>query len=170
MKKTGYIAVILAFLLCGCTAQETMETIGDDMAAPVAAEARLISLVLPAQAASPTVESGTNRLYQCDTYDIRVQTLDGGDLNKTIRTVSGYERDSLTVMEREKEGFPCYEFVWVSAGESGELVGRSMILDDGYYHYCVSVLGEAEWTMENQVYWQELFDSFALHQEGESGY
>lgn len=162
MKKILVFFVILTLLLCGCTAQQTMETIADEIIVPVGAEMHQISLVLPAQAASPAVESDADRLYQCDTYDIRVQTLAGGDLNATIQTVSGYERDVLTIMETEKEGYPCYEFVWVSAGESGDLVGRAMVLDDGSYHYCVSVLGAADWTEENQVYYQELFDSFTL--------
>lgn len=162
MKRITIILLIPVLLLCGCRAQETMETLADEILVPAAAEMHQILVVLPSQAASPTVESGADRLYQCDTYDIRVQTMEGGDLNATLQTLSGYERDALTVMEREKDGYACYEFVWVSAGETGELVGRGMILDDGNYHYCVSVLGDADWTVENQVYYQELFDSFTL--------
>lgn len=162
MRKICMFAVFLAMFLGGCAAQETMETLGDTLDVAVSAETHQIQLVLPAQAASPTVESDTDRLYQCDTYDIRVQTFPGGDLGASIRTVSGYEMDTLTVLETEKEGYPCYEFVWVSAGEKGDLVGRGMILADGDSHYCVSVLGQAQWRMENQVYWQELFDSFTL--------
>lgn len=162
MKKWNITVIILALLLSGCGAQEVMETISDEPAAPVSAQTHQICLTLPAQAASPAVESDCDRLYQCDTYDIRVQTLDGGDLNATIQTVSGYEKEKLTVMEREKDGYPCYEFVWVSAGETGELVGQAMILSDGICHYCVSVLAEADNVTENQVYYQELFDSFTL--------
>lgn len=162
MKKWNITVIILALLLCGCGAREVMETISDDPAVPVSAQTHQISLTLPAQAASPAVESDSDRLYQCDTYDIRVQTLEGGDLNATIHTVSGYEKEKLTVMEREKDGYPCYEFVWVSAGETGELVGQAMILSDGICHYCVSVLAVADKVAENQVYYQELFDSFTL--------
>lgn len=162
MKKWKSTVVILALLLCGCGAQEVMETISDDPAAPVSVQTHQISLNLPAQAASPAVESDSDRLYQCDTYDIRVQTLPGGDLNATVQTVSGYEKEKLTVMEREKDGFPCYEFVWVSAGETGELVGRAMILSDNGWHYCLSVLAQAGDVPENQVYYQELFNSFTL--------
>lgn len=163
MKKWKVLAVTLVLLLSGCGAAETMETISDDLVAPAAVASHQISLVLPSQAASPTVESDSDRLYQCETYDIRVQTLPGGDLNESVRTVSGYEKDSLTIMHKEKDGFDCYEFAWASAGEAGDQVGRAMLLDDGSFHYCVSVLGQAAWSRENQVYWQELFDSFTLN-------
>ena len=154
--------MLLALLLSGCGAEETLETIADEIVTPASAQMRQISLVLPAEAASPTVESGSDRLYQCETYDIRVQILEGGDLNRTILALSGYEKDSLTVMQTLKDGLDCYEFVWASAGEAGDQVGRAMILSDGSYHYCVSVLGDAAWVAENQVYWGELFDSFTL--------
>ena len=149
-------------MLSGCGTQETMETISDVEAAPVMAEMREISLVLPEEAASPTVESDSERLYLCEDYEITVQILDGGDLNQTVKTLSGYDRDALTVLATRKENLDCYEFVWASAGEQGELVGRAMILDDGSYHYCVSVLGDADSAAENQVYWEDLFRSFAL--------
>lgn len=162
MKKTRILIGLLALLLCACGSEETLETVSDEIVQPVSAEMRQIYLELPAEAASPAVESGADRLYQCETYDIRVQTLEGGDLDKTIQTLSGYPRDSLTVMQTLKDGWDCYEFVWVSAGEDGDLVGRAMILSDGSYHYCVSVLGEAACMLENQVHWDGLFDSFTL--------
>ena len=139
-----------------------METISDEMLQPVSAEMRQIYLELPGEAASPAVESGADRLYQCDTYDIRVQTLPGGDLNGTVQVVSGYDLSRLTVMETIRDGWECFEFVWASTGEQGDQIGRAMILSDGCYHYCVSVLGDAAWAAENQVYWEELFDSFIL--------
>lgn len=162
MKKIRIFAALFALLLCACGSEETMETISDEILQPVSAQMRQIYLELPGEAASPAVESGADRLYQCDTYDIRVQTLEGGDLDRTIRTLSGYGRDSLTVMETLRDGWNCYEFVWASAGESGDLVGQAMVLSDGCYHYCVSVLGDAACSRENQVCWQELFGSFSL--------
>lgn len=163
MKKTPIIAIaVIALLLSGCGAQETMETVSDEILQPVSAEIRQIYLELPSEAASPTVESGSDRLYQCETYEIYVQTLEGGDLNATIQTLSGYDRDNLTVMQTRKDGYDCYKFVWASAGEAGDVVGRGMILSDGSYHYCVSVLGDAACAAENQVHWDSLFDSFTL--------
>ncbi len=162
MKKFIMFAGIFALLLTGCATSETFETIADDPVQPVFAIMREISVKLPDEAASPAVESGASRLYQCQDYDISVQILEGGDLSRTIQTLSGYDKDSLTVMQTERDGFDCYEFVWASVGETGDLVGRAMVLDDGSYHYCVALLGEADHAQDNQVFWDEMFDSVTL--------
>jgi hypothetical protein len=162
MRKRKIIVALIALLLCGCGAEETMETVADEIVVPALAQMRSIYVELPSETASPAVESGADRLYQCETYDIRVQTLSAGDFNSTVRSLSGYDKDSLTVMHTVRDGFDCYEFVWACAGESGDQVGRAMVLSDGSYHYCVSVLGDADYAAENQVYWQCLFDSVVL--------
>lgn len=162
MKKCIIPALIVLSMLSGCAAQDTMETISDVQAAPAMAQMREISLVLPEEAASPTVESDSERLYLCEDYEITVQILDGGDLDQTVKTLSGYERDVLTVLSTHKDDLDSYMFVWACAGEEGELVGRAMILDDGCYHYCVSVLGDASQAMENKVLWDDMFGSFTL--------
>ncbi len=162
MKKCIVIVLVLAAVLTGCAAQETMETIADDLAAPVMAVPREISIQLPEEAASPAVESGNGRLYICEDYEISVQILDGGDLDRTVKTLSGYDRQALTVINTQQDTLGCYEFVWASAGEQGDRVGRAMVLDDGSYHYCVSVLGDAEQAVENQVFWDDMFGTFTL--------
>ena len=162
MKKCIIPALIVLSMLSGCAAQDTMETISDVQAAPAMAQMREISLVLPEEAASPTVESDSERLYLCEDYEITVQILDGGDLDQTVKTLSGYERDVLTVLSTHKDDLDSYMFVWACAGEESELVGRAMILDDGCYHYCVSVLGDASQAMENKVLWDDMFGSFTL--------
>lgn len=162
VKKMLAVIALLALLLTGCAAEETFETIADDPAQQVLAEMRQISVQLPSEAASPTVESGSDRLYQCSDYEISVQTLEGGDLSATIKTLSGYEKDSLTVMQTQRDGYDCYEFVWASVGELGDRVGRGLILDDGSYHYCVAILGDADSAEANEVYWDEMFRSVTL--------
>lgn len=162
MKKCVILMLIVLLMLSGCAAEETMETVSDELDAPVMAQMREISLVLPEEAASPTVESDSERLYLCEDYEITVQILEGGDLNQTVKTLSGYDRDALTVMSTRKDNLDSYEFVWASTGEQGELVGRAMVLDDGCYHYCVSVLGDAQQAMENKVLWDDMFQSFTL--------
>ena len=162
MKKILFWIAAAALLLSGCGAEETFETISDEIVTPVLAEKREISLILPAEAASPTVESGADRLYQCQDYDISIQTLDAGDLDATIRTVCGYSKENVTVMQTQRDGLDCYEFVWASAGEAGDQVGHGLILDDGSYHYCVSILGDAARAQANQVYWEEMFHSVTV--------
>ena len=37
-----------------------------------------------------------------------------------------------------------------------------MVISDGSYHYCVSVLGEADCMQENRIHWDGMFASFGL--------
>lgn len=161
MKKTIIIAV-LALLLTGCTAEETLETISDDIVQPVMAQPREIAVSLPGEASIPTMEGDSGRMYLASDYEIYIQTLNAGDLNATIQTVSGYERDALTVMETNLDGLDRYEFVWTSAGENGDRIGRGVVLDDGSYHYVMTVLRDAETTENTQIVWNDVFASFNL--------
>lgn len=162
MGKLGAVILLLSLLLAGCGSEETFETVADEALQPALAQCREIILQLPEEAASPAVESGSDRLYQCKSYDISVQVLEGGNLGQTIRTLSGYEAESLTVLQTRRDDFDCYTFVWASAGEAGDLVGRGLVLSDGSWHYCVSVLGDAAHARDNQVYWDEMFRSVTL--------
>lgn len=161
MKKKIVIAV-LALLLTGCAAEETFETISDDIVQPVMAQPREVSVSLPGETSMPTMESDSGRMYLVSSYEIYIQTLDGGDLNETVRTVSGYEMDALTVMQTNLDGVDRYEFVWSSAGENGDRIGRGVILDDGDYHYVMTVLRDADTTENTQIVWNDVFNSFSL--------
>lgn len=163
MKKILLTIAAAALLLSGCAAEETFETISDHIVQPVLAEMRQISVVLPAEAASPTVESDSGRIYLCQDYEISIQTLESGDLRSTVSVLSGYDMEALTVMATQKGDVDCYRFVWASAGENGDRVGQAMILDDGSYHYCLSVLGDADTAQQNQLSWEEMFGSFSLN-------
>lgn len=160
MKKI--ILFVLMMLLCGCTAEETLETVSDDIVKPVMAQPAEIAVSLPGEVSVPTMEGDTGRMYLASDYEIYIQTLDAGDLNATIQTVSGFEKDALTVMETNPDGTDRYEFVWVSAGETGERLGRGVILDDGSYHYVMTVLRDAETTENSQIVWNDVFASFRL--------
>ena len=161
MRKRCVVA-LLALLLSGCGAQETFETISDEQIQPVSAEMREILVDLPADAASPVSESEAGRMYQCGDYDIYCQTVSAGDLDATVRTLCGFGRDGVTIVETLMDGCKRYDFVWACAGETGERLGRAAILDDGNYHYCLSVLADAETAGEIKGVWQEIFDSFGL--------
>lgn len=161
LKKWMIIAVLSVFLT-GCGAQETFETVADDVAAPAAAQMRQTIVELPKEAASPTVESESGRIYLCDGYEISLQTLLGGDLQSTIRAVSGYDPGELTVMHTQNGDLDRYEFVWASAGEGGDRIGRAAVLDDGSYHYVLTVLGDAETAWSQQDEWIRMFQSFCV--------
>lgn len=161
MKKWMAIG-LLALLLSGCAAEETYETVADELVVAAMAQPRSISVELPGEAAVPAVEGESGRMYLCQDYEIYIQTMDAGDLNATIQTVSGYAREDLTVMETEQDSVKRYEFVWASAGEKGDRIGRGVVLDDGNYHYVMTVLRDAETTATSQVVWSDVFGSFSL--------
>ena len=161
MKKC-WLLILTALLLGGCAAEETFETVADDWVAPVMAQPREISVRLPDNAVAPVLESDSEQVYLSEDYEIVIETLSSGDLNATVQSISGYGKDQLTVMETQWDGVSRYEFVWVSAGERGDRLGRAVILDDGDYHYCMSVLRDADATEMSQVVWSDVFNSFAL--------
>ena len=156
------LVFLLTLMMAGCGTQETFETISDEPVQPVSAEVREILLVLPPDAASPVSESENGQIYLCGDYDICCQTLQSGDLDATVRTVSGYGRENVTILETMQGDYKRYDFVWASAGETGDRLGKAAILDDGNYHYCLSVLGDANVADQYRGIWQSLFDSFGL--------
>ena len=151
--------MVLAVLLCGCKAEETLETVSDEWMVPAMAQPREISVRLPENTVLPVMEQDGRRLYMGQDYEIMLETLASGDLNATICSVSGFEKEQLTVLQTQQADAERYDFVWTTAGERGERLGRAVILDDGNYHYCMSVLRDAE---ESTVVWQDVFSSFAL--------
>ena len=150
---------LLALLLSGCGTEETWETIGDEWVVPAMAQPREVSVRLPEDTVLPVLEQGERKLFMGHNYEIMLETLSAGDLNATIQTLSGYGKDQLTVMQTRQEDTDRYEFVWTTAGEQGERLGRAVILDDGDYHYCMSVLREPG---DTQVVWRDVFCSFSL--------
>lgn len=160
--KKCWILAFLPLLLCGCAAEETFETVADDIVQPVMAQPREITVSLPDDAVAPVLEGDSEQVYMAEDYEIVIETLSSGDLNETIQTISGYPKDQLTIMETQWDDVTRYEFVWASAGENGDRLGRAVILDDGDYHYCMSVLRDAEGTKKSQIVWSEVFNSFAL--------
>ena len=161
MKKRVLIA-LTALMLTGCAGEETFETVSDDLVQSASAEIREVFLSLPPEAATPVLEEEGNCIYICGDYEIYRQTLEAGDLNATVQAVSGYASDDLTVIETMQGACKRYDFVWASTGEVGDRVGRACILDDGHYHYCLSVMGDAETAGEHSLVWEAMFETFSL--------
>ena len=159
--KRCVCALLMVVFLCGCRADETLETVDDEWIVPVMAQPREISVRLPDNAVAPVLEQDNRQLYMGQGYEIMLETLASGDLNATIRTLSGYEKDQLTVFETRQGDADRYDFVWTTAGEKGDRLGRAVILDDGQYHYCMSVLRDAQGE-GGQTDWEAVFASFDL--------
>lgn len=159
MKKCCLI-LMAALLLSGCAAAETFETLGDIDMSPVLREERSVLLTVPQEA--QILQGDTGTIYLCDGYEVTVEVLSGGDLNGTLQNLTGFGTDDLTVIETAAADVGRYECVWTAAGEGGDVVGRVVVLDDGAYHYCVTVQSGAEDALSLQETWQEIFDSFRL--------
>ena len=153
---------LMTLLLCGCGAEETFETVADEAVQTVMASPREIAVRLPDNAVAPVLDSDSQQVYFCEDYEIVLETLSAGDLDATIQALSGYNKDQLTIMETRQDSVTRYEFVWAAAGETGERLGRAVVLDDGTYHYCMSVLRDADMVDRSQIVWNDVFRSFVL--------
>jgi len=89
---------------------------------------------------------------------ILIQSFSSGNLDATLRELTGFGREKLSVIETNGR----YECVWTAAGEDGNVVGRAVILDDGNYHYCMTVMADEEDALQLRSAWKTLFDSFIL--------
>ncbi len=164
MKKLICI-LALGMLLCGCGAP-VYETIGNVIhvgqqdAAP-----RSIAILLPEDATVLT-SSGTDTMYLCNDYTMSLQTLPGGDLAATVRNLSGYEPSQVTLLKSRCGDHDRYDWVWVAAGENGDVLCRAAVLDDGNYHYALTVVADAGADLTDT--WNELFSSFCLDSQEEA--
>ena len=161
MKKRLAIALV-ALLLSGCGKEAVFEIVEDEWVEPVSAEIRQVYVTLPPEAASPVLEDEAGAVYVCGDYEVYQQIMLSGDLSATVRAVSGYEPEDLTLLQTSQGDAKRYDFVWASAADSGDRIGKGCILDDGNYHYVLTVLGDSASAEEHRKVWEELFDSFSL--------
>ena len=98
MKKVIVLLVFVLFL-GGCGGQATFETVLDQLEAPVMAQMRQLQVSLPKEASAPTLQSEeAGKLYLCDGYSLSIQTMNAGDLDATLRSLTGFSKEQLTVM------------------------------------------------------------------------
>ena len=154
---------LLVLMLSGCGAQETFETVSDLDAAPVYATDNHISFSLPDDAAVESMEAEDgSKIYLCNGYTLTVHKLASGDLDRTLREITGFGRDALTVMETVKNGFKCYRCVWSAAGEGEDQVGRATILDDGQSHHVIAVMADSAQAGDLIGAWEHIMASATL--------
>lgn len=162
LKKTVIIGLLM-LLLPGCGAQTVFETVADDykpVALPAAAQ---ISLHLPDEQAQLVMENDDKQIiYLYEDYCVSVQTASAGNIGQTLKNVTGFDQEDLMVIQMLSDGCQRYQCVWTSAGENGEQVGRACILDDGNYHYVVTVMGSEDSAGEMTDVWQDMLDSFDI--------
>lgn len=161
--RTWWFVILAICLMTGCSAQETFETVNDEVLLPVVSQQRQICMTLPADAALGAIsEEDGGKLYLCDDYILTVQVLTGGNLDDTAKTVCGFSGKQLTMIPTTAASWERYDWTWSSAGEGGDHVGRAAVLDDGQYHYCVSAMAPAASATQLETKWSEVFASLRL--------
>ena len=93
MVKKALCLMFVCLLLGGCGAEETMETVADEWE-EVLAPAREIRVSLPEEVA-PVAEDAAGAIYIASDYEICIQTMAGGDLDATVRSISGHAREEI---------------------------------------------------------------------------
>lgn len=167
MKKLWVIPLI-ALLFAGCGKKQTLETITDVQDTPVVSTVQRIQVQLPPELSTPALQGETTgTLYLCDDYSVTVQTVESGDLRRTIRDATGMDKESLQIIQTRQGATKRYQWVWTANGENGAQVGRGCVLDDGAYHYVLTALADETAAEKVQPQWKEIFASFTLAAERE---
>ena len=164
MKKWLWIlAIVLA--LSGCGKPESFETVSDEVLEPTLPVAADTVFWLPGEASQAVFQDGEQKeLYLCGDFTAAVQTFAGGDLDATLRSVTGFSRERLQLIGRKDPVGTRYVCAWTSAGETGDLVGRTVVLDDGNYHYTLTLTADASKSGDLALTWQDISASFTLSQ------
>lgn len=160
MKKICLI-LSLMLLLTGCSLQ-TFEKVEDQNDVPAMATPATLLVDLPKTAAAPAMQGTSGSLYFCGDYDIAVEVLPSGNLSSTLKTLTGFPKEELALLQTVRCGVACYEGAWSAAGEAGDHVGRVLVLDDGSFHYCVSVMAMAEDAGSCADEWNTVLSSVSL--------
>lgn len=158
-----FLCMVLALLLTGCTQPKDFETMSDAYIEPELPLAQRVDFQLPEDAAKAVLESAeAGTLYLCDNYSVAVQTLPAGNLDATLHEVTGYGAEKVQLWEKKEGELSRLVCVWTAAGEGGDQMGKATILDDGNYHYVLSVMAAAEDAGELADTWQILMESFNI--------
>ena len=149
-------------MLSGCGQQTVWETVNDPWI-EVEAACREVEVQLPPEAALPVLQNPEEgELYICDGYTLMVQTFNGGDLEATIQKLTGFSKKELACIQSQKGAIKRYLCAWSAVGEEGDQVARAVILDDGSYHYTVSVMADSTDVGALAQKWQSLLNSVNL--------
>jgi len=160
--KKLFVILLLPVLLFGCAAEPVFERV-DDVYVQTSSTPGTVEVMIPEKATVLTAAGeGSGRLYFCEGYTMTVQTLAGGNLDSTFRALTGYGREALTIIETLRGDVPCYSCAWISAGENGDQVGRLVVLDDGVYHYAVTVMASAARAGELAEEWDQILSRVSL--------
>lgn len=156
------VPILVVLLLAGCAAEPVFEQVTDVYAGADPMPGTVQVMVPEKVTVLASAGEYGGQLYFCDGYTLTVQTLTGGDLDRSFRQLTGYEREQLMVLQTSRDGTVCYNCAWSSAGEAGEQVGRLVLLDDGVYHYAVTVMAPADQAGALREEWDQVLNGVTL--------
>ena len=157
------VLCMLILMLTGCKTQETFETVEDVAPIQPVASAQQFFVALPDAAATPTFQDEDgSELYVCQGYTISKQILESGDLEKTVKTLSGKDMEDLQLLKTRQEDYDRYDFVWTSAEEEGLQLGRACVLDDGNFHYTLTTMTQEDSSEALRETLEEMYESCSL--------
>lgn len=166
--KQVLLVLVMTLLFAGCTGEtepvfETVGNVSYEQGTPPAAQT--IYIDVPDEATAQTMAGEDSpQIYTWEGYELRVETMEAGNVDATIQTITGLPAEKLTVMEQKIQDLNLYQTVWSTAGEEGVLLGRAMIADDGNYHYCVSLVSPEE--VDSSQLYAQIVGSFSLSDSG----
>lgn len=165
--KRMLLILFCALSLAGCASEPVWETVEDMVPVEPIPAMQQLYVPIPGDASAPTFrgEDGTE-VYVCNDFTLTKQVLPGGDLNQTVKEISGLEKDQLQLLQTKPDGFDRWDFVWTSATEEGLQLSRACILDDGGYHYVLSTTAAEEKAGQLTDIWQDIFARACLLPEG----
>ncbi len=158
------VIILLSVVLSACGNVDTFEVISDNIQEYQPAPQAKVKLTIPEDAALAVMSNSDCRSYESDHYQIIVQTYPSGNLDETLRQITGYNEKQLNVMKVTEDDINKYLCAWSSMSEEGELVGRCTIFDDGVYHYCLTVLVDAQESDEVRQTIDLLFSDYSLEE------
>lgn len=166
MKKLWIPVALSLLLLTGCGSRQTFETVADSHDVPAAAVTYTLQLQLPEEAAQTAMGAQGQTLYCCDGYTLAVQTLEGGDLGRTVQCITGYEKDALNILQTKQGDVKRYTCAWTAAGEGAQQICRAVILDDGAFHHTLTVMADYREAGALAEQWRHLLSSAHLVSTG----
>ena len=150
--------------LTGCAQKPDYESVMDTVVTFAPAQKKDVIINLPENAVQEVLSSLENgSMYLCENYTVTVQTVNSGDLKSTFEQLTGYSPEYLPIIETIQGDCKRYTTVWSATGETGDQVGRCVVLDDGNYHYTIAVMADAEDAGQLiQGQWETVLNSFRL--------
>ncbi len=156
------VVILLLVLTCGCAKQTVYETMSDNLQ-QITAEPLDVILDLPDEVAVSVFSNGNgNEIYISNDYTVETYLMPAGDMRKTVLEITGFDMEDVSILQTQADGIKRYECTWTSTGEGELQACRATILDDGNYHYVLTVIGDQTAASEHSEEWKQIFKSYML--------